>query len=785
MLARTRSAVAAVLALWFVLASALAFDQALLGQAERAIEGFRADLTRIADDLRKPSLGEEQLSKARAALETIRTGAVAQADQLLGPIEEVNQQIASLGPAPTDGKTEAEGVAETRASLQASLDKLQSLKSQLDVIAIEAEQQAARVAAIQRDQFFQRIFEAGRSILDPRLWFDTGLGVGLLVSRIVGLFANWWAETSGKANPLGLYLIPVFILIFAGGYALIRRAVMRWTDSHAATNRSPDDLSRFWRIARGQISMLAAIFIFFVPIYLCLDLGGYMTPRFEMALNASIDLVFGVVLYYMLVRGVAAPGLPVWRIVDLDDTAASRLPVLLGLTAFFSVANEQVSLIADALFLPVNYAIGQSAFSALAMLILLSLSLLTLRNQNGLQNPSGRHLYFGWASVFTPVAWVLIALGFAALVLGYIALANYISQQLFQTGMLVMILFLVHHFSDAAVAAAFDPLSGFGRFFRRVTGLGERSIERMGLLFRILVDFLLVLAGLPLLFLLWTVTWIDFGSILNTLVLGIRIGEVSLSPWTISSVLLVLAGGILLTNLLIRWLDRRVLAQTRLDKGVQDSVRKGASYAGYIMAGGLALTSAGLDFSNIAIIAGALGVGIGLGLQSIVNNFVSGLILLAERPIRVGDWVAVSAGEGLVKRINVRSTEIETFDSCSIIVPNSNLITDSVKNWTHGDTMGRFTVAVTVDYQSDAEEVRKILLETAREHAKVLTSPEPAVVLVRFGASGLDFELRAFVADVFQGGIVASDIRFSLLTLFREKGITIPQPVAVMQAPQK
>jgi len=239
-------------------------------------------------------------------------------------------------------------------------------------------------------------------------------------------------------------------------------------------------------------------------------------------------------------------------------------------------------------------------------------------------------------------------------------------------------------------------------------------------------------------------------------------------------VVLVLIAGIVLTNLVVRWLDRRILAETRIDKGVQDSVRKGASYAGYILAAGLALGAAGLDFSNFALIAGALGVGIGFGLQSIVNNFVSGLILLAERPVRVGDWVVLPTGEGIVKRINVRSTEIETFDSCTIIVPNSNLITEVVRNWTHDDSVGRFTVTVSAAYDSNAEEVRDLLIKLARAHPKVLTYPEPMVTLARFGAYAIDFEIKAHVADVFEAVIVASDLRYEILKAFREKAITIP-----------
>ena len=782
---RLRFAIAVLCALWLTLASALAFEAALLGRAERTLDILRIDLTRITDELINPALGEPRLNAHRSALEAIRATALEQSTRLIGPIAEVNQQLELLGPSPVDAGAEPETVVKTRASLLASRDRLQSVKSQFDVIAIEAEQQAGRVAAQQRGQFFKRIFGSSRSILNPRLWFDTGLGVGVFTTRLGLLLSNWWSDVSKTANPLGLFLIPIFVLVFSGGYAAIKHWLARWTGARTHASRTPDDIGRLWRIAHSQIPVLAGIIILYVPIYLSLQFSGYLTPRFEIVLEAVVGTAAGAIAYIMFVRRVAAPRHSAWRVVDLDDKAASRFALLVGFTGIISVTNEQLSSLADEVFIPVSYSIGQSAIAALAMLVLLSLTLLTLRNQEGLKELAGRQVYFRWAGGFTFLIWLLISIGFGALFLGYLALANFIAQQLFQTGILIALLFLLHHMADAAVAANFDPQSRFGRFFRQISGLGERAIDRLGLLFRIAADLLLVTTGLPLLFILWTVTWVDFGSLLTSAAAGVRLGEIALSPWNILVVLLIFIGGIILTNLVIRWLDRRVLNQTRVDKGVQDSLRKGASYAGYIAAAGFALTAAGLDFSNLAIIAGALGVGIGFGLQSIVNNFISGLILLAERPIRVGDWVVLDSGQGIVKRINVRATEIETFDSCSIIVPNLMLITGVVKNWTHSDTLGQFLVAVTVDLGSDLEIVRKLLIDTAREHPKVMTYPEPSVTLARFGPGGIDFELRGSVADVLNASNVASDIRFALLTQFREKAITIPPPLALMQVPQK
>ncbi len=780
-----RYAVAFLASLWIALSAALAFDAAVVGQAERAAQTFRSDLDRINQELRNPALTDQQLSERRIALEGIRVGALESSASLTGPIGEVNQQLASLGPAPAEGATEAEAVARTRADLRASLDRLQSVKSQLDVIAVEAEQATGRVGSLQREQFFQRVFDRNRSILNPQLWYDSWVGLSVLSSRLTILMRNWWSEVSRTANPLGLLLIPLFVALFAAGYTMLSRWVSRWTARHTLAERTPGDLERLWRIVRGQITTVAAITILVLPIELALLSSGYSTPRINMVWSALTASIFGTLIYYMLARRIAAPGMSQWRVVDLDDTAASRFTLLAGLAAFVAVLNTQLTNVAEGLYLGVNYAVGQSALAALAMLVLLSLILLELRRQRGLEFERGRKLYFGWAKSLVPLLWLLIILGFGALLFGYLSLANYIAQKVFRTGLLLVVLFLLHHLSDAAVAASLDPQTGIGRVVRRVTGLGERAIERAGLIFRTLIDILLVLAGLPLLFALWTVTWVDFASLLNTASLGFTIGEITLSPGTVAVVLSVLIAGVVLTKLFNRWLDKRILAETRISPGVQASIRTGTSYVGYFIAAALAFSAAGLNFSNIAIIAGALGVGIGLGLQSIVNNFVSGLILLAERPIRVGDWVVLPVGEGLVKRINVRSTVIETFDSCDIIVPNSDLITEPVRNWTHGDNMGQFLVSVTVDYHVDAEQVQKLLLETARAHPKVLTSPEPGVVLARFGPSGLDFELRGFVGDVFARNQVASDIRFSLLGLFREKGITIPVPVPVMQVPQR
>jgi potassium efflux system protein len=266
-----------------------------------------------------------------------------------------------------------------------------------------------------------------------------------------------------------------------------------------------------------------------------------------------------------------------------------------------------------------------------------------------------------------------------------------------------------------------------------------------------------------------------FGRLQDTL-LGAGLARVTFSLGTVLAAAALLLVGLLATRAVQRWLGRQFLPRTGLEPGLQHSISAILGYVGVIAAISLALAELGIDLQKIAFIAGALSVGIGFGLQSIVSNFVSGLILLAERPIRVGDSIVVKGEEGWVRRISVRATEIETFERASVIIPNSELITGVVKNWTHANTMGRIIIKVGVDYASDPEQVRDLLLECAREHPQVVDSPLPRALLLNFGDSALEFELRCVVADFDRSLIVKSDLYFAILKRLRAAGIRIPAP---------
>jgi len=230
------------------------------------------------------------------------------------------------------------------------------------------------------------------------------------------------------------------------------------------------------------------------------------------------------------------------------------------------------------------------------------------------------------------------------------------------------------------------------------------------------------------------------------------------------------------TRLLQAVLRKGVLTPSRFDQGIAYSIDRAVGYAGLSFAVLYAASFAGFDLTGLTVVAGALSVGVGFGLQTVISNFVCGLILLIERPIKLGDWVVVKDNEGIVKHISVRSTEIATFNGASLLVPNSEFITGTVVNWTHGDPSGRVEVKVRVPQSSDPRAVLEALQAAAARTPGIRKVPPPDVSFDNFGPEALEFSVGVHVANVNTGGTVKTALRVSILEEFRKAGIDLATP---------
>lgn len=285
----------------------------------------------------------------------------------------------------------------------------------------------------------------------------------------------------------------------------------------------------------------------------------------------------------------------------------------------------------------------------------------------------------------------------------------------------------------------------------------------------------------------WTASAITTEKLVTYIATGFEVGSIAIVPMQIFQALIFIAISMSVLLWTRKQFEMRVLSKSRMDVGARDALGSILMYSMGLLTILIAVSIAGVSLGNLAIIAGALSVGIGFGLQAIVNNFVSGLILLLERPIQKGDWIIVDDTEGYVKRISVRSTQIQTFDHADVIVPNSDLITHVVKNWTLKNYSGRICIPVGVAYDCDTEKVRDILLEIAQNRPEISMNPQvapPRVLLLDFAESTVNMELRFFVNHINDSLSIASEVRFEILKRFKEEGIVIPFPQRVVHLPK-
>lgn len=254
------------------------------------------------------------------------------------------------------------------------------------------------------------------------------------------------------------------------------------------------------------------------------------------------------------------------------------------------------------------------------------------------------------------------------------------------------------------------------------------------------------------------------------------IGEVNITPGRLMTVLLIIAVTFWISRLLQRVLRRNLFVRIGLREGTQVTICRIFHYAIMCLGIYIALEIAGINLTGLAAIAAVLMVGISLGLQNVTSNFISGLILLFERHVQVGDFVEVGGVQGSVRRIRGRSTTVDTLDNVSIIVPNSNFISENVTNWSYRDTKVRIHVSVGVSYGSDVDLVAETLLQVGRSHSEVLPNPEPNIQFLEFGDSSLNFDLLVWIRDASHQYFVKSDLNFAIVKAFRERDITIPFP---------
>lgn len=673
-------------------------------------------------------------------------------------MDSVQAQIDALGPEPEEGAGESKDLADRRAALTEQLEELRAPVRRAEEAYSRADAIISEIDTTIRERQAEALLELGPSPINPALW--PAAIESLLVSvkgLVVEVEENWASEekrNEAKAQlPLVLFLLFLGLLLILRGRVWIGGAVKR--------------LRKLTRKGTGVWSFLVSLGQIIVPMIGIIALALSVLATGMLGERGSLLLAE--------VPGWAMTILGVWWLGDqtfsrTDNVGSLPLDRSRRTEARIDVSILGVLLVAQDVIVKVaaneGYSVATAAVLKLPIIVLTGIALFRLGiilRQVGvaqeLDNPDSTEAPFRIRMVrlLGQVAMVVAVVGPAMSAIGYVNAGEAMIYPTVQTFTLLGVLLVLQRF-------VFD-------LYALVTGRGDEDGD--GLL-PVLGGFVLTLASLPVLALIWGARVADLTELWAQFREGFAFGDTRIAPTDFLTFAVVFVIGYGATRLLQGGLRGSVLPKTKLDIGGQNAIVSGVGYLGIFLAALIAVTATGLDLSSLAIVAGALSVGIGFGLQNIVSNFVAGIILLIERPISEGDWIEVGGTHGTVRSISVRSTRVETFDRYDVIIPNADFVSGRVSNYTRGNALGRIIIPVGVAYGTDTRKVEEVLLRIARFHPLVMLNPAPYVLFKEFGADSMNFEIRAILSDINEGMGVRTEMNHQIVEAFAKEGFEIP-----------
>ncbi|MBX3454575.1 DUF3772 domain-containing protein [Ferrovibrio sp.] len=720
-----------------------------------------ADLDRIERRLADPRLTDADFNALRLMGERLREAATQTRTAQRAEAQEAQTLLDALGPPPAAGTRESPSVTETRRQLNARTQRATDGLKEIDLAMARLLALQDRVASEGRQQFTRQLVYRGPALLGATFWGQASADIP----------ATWDESLQGLMQPENLPGLPSLLqaLLAAGTVLLLwiplnllrrRHGVDFALPGPLLTHRSVAALLQWLHMAAVPAAALWAA-------YGVLNANGWLEREIFGAVVAHLGFGISLALLSLgVARAALAPQAPGWALIKLG--AAERGMLFRRLYGFALLAVLGAP--------PVVMLTGPNAASGArdAIFVLLTLYFcgfaLAVSQRRIWAETAGdrRRLGIAWG-----LALAASALATLAALLGFHSFARFLASGLLLTLLTIATYLLVRQGLREALR---DPESAADDESEEVEQ--STTSKHVGSTARfvcgLMVDLVLLLIFVTVLALIWGLSPATLGSVALDLIYGVKVGSVTISLLDIVAAILLLGVGVALTRFISNGLNIRLERQTQIDPGVRNSVVTGVAYIGYVISGILGVAVLGLDLSNLAIIAGALSVGIGFGLQNIVNNFVSGLILLIERPVKVGDWVVVGNREGYVRRINVRSTELETFPRASVIIPNSELISSSVMNWTHRDRFGRIDIDIGLSYGIDIDKAEAMLLDCVKNHPEILAYPPPGVTFRSFGDNALQFAVRGHIANVERRAIVESAVRKEIYKTCQRENIGIP-----------
>jgi small-conductance mechanosensitive channel len=748
------------------------------------LDRIRLDLEQREAALRGRELNDGELQNLREGLDPLIDRARVLVDELNPRLEGARARLEQLGNKPEEGQpAESPELQADRRGREAALAEFDETQRIGRAVMLQGQQVVASISERRRTLFTRSLFRQSQSLASPTLWYDVARVLPREVAAFRRVFGDWAERIRRESTPGSLALVGL-AMAGAAGLHWGRRRLAPWMARRNA-DQVPGPL-------RKHVAALQALVLGTLPaaiasliVFAAMDTAGFLPTRVRPIAAAALAGLAFIAFVIALAGAILAPERENWRLIRLGDAGARRLMRLAAGLAWIISIGKVIEAVNAAIAASLPLAVISrglvAAGAALALAATLRLFATRSVEEEACLGPYVPDT--AWSGPLRMAGWVAVAGIVGGLLGGYVAFSAFLVDQLAWLGILVALLFLAIRLVDEVLLRALREPTRLSSALQANTGLRRRSLQQIAVVIEGVARVVLILAAALLALAPWGIESRDLLSSLRAAFFGLQVGDLTISLSSVVAAIAIFAVAVFATRIVQRWLETAFLPTTDLDAGLRNSIKTAFGYLGFFIAAALALSSMGLGLERIAIVAGALSVGIGFGLQSIVNNFVSGLILLWERPIRVGDLIVVGDGEGYVRKISVRSTEIQTFDRSTIIVPNSNLISGVVRNRVRGERTGRVVLPVAVLRSHDPVRAAEVLVACAAAQADVVKEPAPRVIFKKIGDTWLEFDLVCFVADVDYALRVQSELNFAVFKALTDGGFIPPlgAPSTVVQ----
>lgn len=758
------------------------------GENIEDFDQLRGELGKIEKNLEKENISREKIDEYVSFLSRQEATIIENRKEQEKQIKFIQKQLDALGEGPKDGETEDPVITKQREELTQKLAAQDRIVKETDLLSVQMEDMTVQVLNMRNQKIYGDMMTKQSAFINPLVFFSGVKAYMIFFWDVTKSPIEWYNNL--PQNQKSYALFSVFVMFFILMVALIMAVLLKKFILRNWGYRADIEKPTFNRRVIAAIAVATArglIFAFLVGgcILWMVSTKIFADSLLDTILMSTAFVTLLAIAEATISRVTFAPNYPQWRLVNIASEKAARFTrMIFTFIVINAIATIQVIVAQTAQYSTetVHFVmIVDCAVKALFLMWFSKVAFDTYKSEikedkETIADDEEASIDRGFKMII--LSHLLCGATFALSFLGYPELSLFIFN---------------HVIVSLLICGAFEILRrSLVDILRKIIVSGPwMKTYRHNKRLILKIEFWLKVFIYPAIALLLVFALLNFWglpgdfmiSVAKKLLFGFKIGGIQLSLLAVILGIVVFFGSLALVRLLKRNLAENVLATIDMDDGIKHSLISGVGFIGFIISTLLAIIAVGIDLTNLAFIAGALSVGIGFGLQDVIKNLVAGIIILLERPFRVGDWVVLSGVEGTIKQINIRSTELQSFNRTSVIIPNATLISSSVTNMTHGDNISRQSIAVGVAYGSDVKKVRDILLECAIKSKLVMKNPAPYVLFKDFGSSSLDFELRFYVNDIWKGWTSPSELRYEIYRRFDEEGIEIPFPQVVVNRP--